>query len=44
MSIVEATATVTSIFSLSRWRPVLRWMSTREVRPMSWTRPTRRPR
>ena len=33
MSILESTATVTSIFSVRRSRPVARWVSTRDV---SW--------
>ena len=33
MSMFQSTATVTSIFSVSRSRPVARWVSTREV---SW--------
>ena len=44
MSMFQSTATVTSIFSVRRSRPVERWVSVREVSWMLWTRPTRKPR
>ena len=44
MSMFQSTATVTSIFSVRRSRPVERCVSVRAVSWMLWTRPTRKPR